>query len=180
MKHIFVTIFFVTFASVFSIAQSKSDTIIWMPTYKLKWEDFQVITREFARNFAATSTCNILYSYRKSANGYTFMTQAFFDKKKSIVRAGFEDADLLKHEQGHFDVAGLHSLKLLYVLRSRHYNADSVEQKTRKTRDSIALEMYRMQRLYDLETLHGSKEALQHLWSKKIDSACKYYSRLLK
>jgi hypothetical protein len=179
MNHIALTTIIILLTGTFSFAQSKDDTIVWTPNYKLKWEDFQGKSKEFMNNIASTRS-TFSFSYKVIKNKYEFSTKAFFDKKKSWVSKGFEDVEVLVHEQTHFDITAMHALSLLHILKSRNYTSDSVERKTKKTYDSMLIKMYHMQRQYDLETLHGTKEAQQQVWSKKIDNTCRYYVRLLK
>jgi len=86
-------------------------------------------------------------------------------------------ADVLNHEQRHFDLNEVYARKLKILLsrpRVTGATTDEVRTSLRKTINDTAsavLDMAsQMQSLYDVETAHGTKPDMQASWAAKIDA----------
>lgn len=147
----------------FLLAQSKnnSDKIIWNPTYKLKWEDFQS-TPDTPDTFAAISfvTIDCFYSHENKK----YYANAIFLKNLSWSKEKFRNSNILKHEQKHFDITEIYARLLLLSLKNV-----GVKNTYRHIYDSITTEMRNMQKQYDRETDCSRNYEQQKIWNRKIE-----------
>ena len=88
-----------------------------------------------------------------------------------------KSADVLNHEQRHFDLNEVYSRKLAFLLAAPHVTGattDAVRTALKKEINATAsavLDMAsQMQSLYDDETAHGTNAAVQASWAAKIDA----------
>ena len=84
--------------------------------------------------------------------------------------------DLLKHEQGHFDIAQSYAQKIkahegkTFACPSGVFDDDKIINEINNYFDEIWLEQQQMQATYDKETDHGMDTERQAEWNKKIIS----------
>lgn len=147
------------------IATSNHDLIEWNEYYKLRPEDFKGEPGEDAIGDAGTAV-------QIKAKPYTvgkkimYDVYALFNKRKSWLNE--QSAELLAHEQLHFDLAELYARKIrkkISELNSR--NVQDVKVYNNAITELLN-ESNRADMLYDVETLHGSLNKKQAAWAKKI------------
>jgi hypothetical protein len=163
---LFFSFFFFTAYSI--NAQNVQDTIHWKPDYRLKWEDFQG-TPPNGWMAAAETNCGIHYSFSTINSEISFNTYCTLNKKASYVNISKADSFTLIHEQGHFDISGYYSEKLLIELNDAKLNEDNIGTESRDIFNQILRERNEMNDLYDSETLHGIDRAKQEEWNKRIE-----------
>jgi hypothetical protein len=125
----------------------------------LAWKNFQKVRRPKDDGSDASTGHQISVS----ANGKIVTLK--LDTANTWVIVGKETSELLKHEQGHWDI---------YVLK-----AEEVEQKLKSMADSARqtevtaiFEKYEnIDRQYDDETRHGRATAKQEEWNCKLGAA---------
>jgi hypothetical protein len=138
---------------------------------KLVWDDF-LGTANLPEPFAALTSTSFGYkaNYR-TKNGVTNFEIAiycYFTKPKSWVKSGKKTAEILAHEQLHFDIC--------YVFAKQFYDAVSKLNLQPKTMlehinalyKSCGADMEAMQQAYDGETKHGTIAKKQAEWIEKI------------
>lgn len=98
--------------------QRLSDSIEWSPDYKLSMEDFKELkmdnkgVRYDSLNYKlrAYSTVAVGYTFKSEKGKLLFDAFAYFIRSRSWMKS--HDEAVLKHEQGHFDVAEIYARKL--------------------------------------------------------------------
>ncbi len=168
MKRSIITLF-CFFIILTTSAQSKQDTIFWNPCYKLKWDDFKG-ELETNSEFDAISGIGIDYEIKNQAEGKITEVRVFcyFNKTKSLVKEKI-DSLLLKHEQGHFDIAELFTRKLRKEFEKRFQNDIALTLDETESVYTILEQEYKaMDNLYDKETDYSRNDISQKQWTQKI------------
>jgi hypothetical protein len=95
------------------------------------------------------------------------------EPSRTVVRRGAEgSAELLRHEQGHFDIVVLAARALARELAS--VSASSGTELSQRAEDGTAKHTDRaadLSKAYDRQTDHGRDLAEQRRWSDRIDAA---------
>ncbi len=133
-----------------------SDTILWGEAVKLVWADFKAFTES-----------NIHTEIAAKNSEATISIKVFFDKNKSWVKET-NNAELLKHEQTHFDITELWARKFRQKLKGKTFSFKSFQNELNNIQASIFKDSKEMQVLYDKETEHSVNTANQQKWNKKI------------
>lgn len=110
--------------------------------------------------------------------------QAEFDPNKSWVKEGKQTDSLLKHEQGHFDIAEHFARKKKKQMENflgqsesavaddeqtaKDQATEKLEKKLMEVCDAIDKEEDAMQDAYDTQTKHGTDADQQKKWDEKI------------
>ncbi len=84
--------------------------ITWYPKRRLRLADFMGDTA--ARPFRAASYCGITYHGGQVGRKVTVVVEAFFDHHVSYFKRDSDDAEVLIHEQVHFDMAEIYARRL--------------------------------------------------------------------
>ncbi len=163
MKAILVSVFFIAAFHNISFSQ---DTINWRADYKLKWEDFQG-PADSSSPHAAVTHYNVSYFYFYRGSSLKTTVSCFFDKKKSWKKTNLDD-QLLRHEQGHFDIAQLTAKKLAKAFAAYKFKAATVDADLKKIHAAILNEGNMMQDKYDEETASSRNNERQEAWLKDI------------
>jgi len=102
---------------------------------------------------------------------------AFTSKIESWVRPSKTNDDLLKHEQGHFDIAQIHAQEFKvgyegkdFACPSGVYDDDKIINEIDGFWLQIEDDFHAMQKTYDIETDHHEDIEAQAEWNKKIKS----------
>jgi hypothetical protein len=142
---------------------------------KLNWCDF-TFSEERKDRVVATATTGLYYSFSKKGNKLEVNVCAYFSKPESFVVCGKEIDHVLNHEQKHFDITYLFSLKLIQKCRTYHnLNVATVE----RLHNQIQQELDEFQARYDLETTHSLNKGSQLQWNKMIADEIKEMKREL-
>jgi hypothetical protein len=158
--------FLLAFQAAISLGQIASrDLLEWNEFYRLSWEDFQGERSESSIGDAGTFVSIKAKPYVVK-NTVMYDVYAYFNRNKSW--ASDRSAELLEHEQLHFDIAELYARKIrkrISELKRRGVND------VKRYNDEIKtlLEASNMDDVqYDLETLHGALPKKQLLWKTKV------------
>lgn len=141
------------------------DELSWNEYYKLQWDDFQGEPDKNSLGDAATAV-------RIKAKPFIVKKKihydvvAIFTRNKSWYRD--TSAELLAHEQLHFDIAELYARKIRrQIAEMRRQGVNDI--KTYNTAiHELLLESNQVDAQYDAETLHGAMTRKQAAWSDKI------------
>lgn len=154
--------------SMLSKESTPTDRIIWNPSVKLKWEDFQGKVIENSKYKALTYSTVEVKPIKLNKDTIAYEMTCWFEKKMSWSKNKNSD-NLLRHEQLHFDITELVTRKMrkkfLLLKPSDWKNARELVKKyfyeEEKERELI-------NKKYDLETDHGTISSKQKEWEIKI------------
>lgn len=152
-----------------SIAQANDSNVMeWSAGYKLTYEDFKGMPGNGSEVALTSSGFYFLYDYDGNKH-LKVEIKAMFDKSKSWFREDGKNEQVLLHEQTHFDITEL------YVRQFRKFLVE--KQFTSGMKFNLLLPRYynefinkcsTAQNHYDIETSHGTRDAQQKEWEKKI------------
>jgi hypothetical protein len=156
---------FVSTITIHSFAQESR--IIWNKTQLLQWFDFAGHVNDTSR-FDAESFAEVRFTYNfKSPTNFSFDVFANFHKNLSWCKKEYQSEDLLKHEQLHFDIAGLYSRKLKEAFETYQYSND-YKNEIQQIFNQKKIEYHLSQQQYDVETNHSLNKERQKDWEKYI------------
>jgi hypothetical protein len=147
-----------------SFTGKNDDYIPWNTERKLSWDDF-LATAPSNTSDAALTTTYVGFSFSKSRDVINYKIECKFQKSRSWGRVKTEY--ILKHEQGHFDIAEIFARKLNkeikeYLAKSNnHEGLNPIYSK-------LMQEKRDMQTLYDEESNHSINKKKQAEWDEKI------------
>jgi predicted secreted Zn-dependent protease len=150
------------------LALPNEDNIIdWSPSRKLTWADFKGKPDPASSNAALTNS-SITLSSEYSNKQIKYVVSCKFNKLLSWGR--IRNDYILKHEQGHFDIAEAHARLLYKNLSDYKFNSKSANDDVNRIYSETMKEHVSMQKAYDLESDHSLDSTQQLLWNRKIDS----------
>ncbi len=171
MKHIFITVISLFLYSSFCFAQQ-----VFISGAEgnrdLIWSDFKGKPDAGSPYFAYT-IWNINYKYsdvnfkEDSATLVDFTVILELDAD-SWVKHGDESDDLLKHEQGHFDIAHLAMLEIIQSFKNVRFSPVNTKTEINNSFTAIIDEYKAIEIKYDDETQHGTNLPVQNKWSEFI------------
>lgn len=134
----------------------------------LSWTDFQAFP-DPSSPFSANTSSGISYSWslRSSPAGREFdhEVKSFFIPQKSWVKNVSSSANLLIHEQLHFDITELHARKLRKAMQAFDFeNAGNLKAELEQLYKKTEKERAVMQLKFDKETRHSINTAAQLEW----------------
>lgn len=113
---------------------------------------------------AANISVTIVLGYAPGRDGdLTFRVFAAMDKDQSWIKDEFRNMEILKHEQGHFDIAHIFARKLEASLKGKRYTKTDVA-KLNDLYDRYLAMMNDLQTRYDRETRGGLNPVAQSKW----------------
>ncbi len=167
MEHLTKYLFLLLSLPVISFAQESDEELIeWRTSGRLTWTDYKG-KPDPASDAAASTTTYLGIEYDIRDNSFTYKIQCRFSRTKSWGLSKTEY--ILKHEQGHFDIAEIFAREL--NKKMTEYKFDKVAYRTdlRKIYEKVTREKSDFQDQYDVETDHSRKKEQQEEWLKKID-----------
>lgn len=133
---------------------------------KLKLTDFKVRFQNDGIT-AAESVTNIGYKYDGDNKVEVFCT---FNRDESYIIAYAKTPYILDHEQRHFDITYLYSMKFVKELAKLKWVNEGIIE---NVYNRILAEKEQFQIQYDSETRNSENKEQQGLWDKKIDNLLK-------
>lgn len=136
----------------------------------LQWSDFKGKPDDSSPYFAYTAwKTNVKFSgvrfegEKAIFNGFEMTVE--FDQNKSWVKKGKETDELLKHEQGHFDVGLLYMQEVLNSVTAASFTRSSYKEEFKTFIEGIHLKYSEMGKQYDKETNHSINKEEQGKWN---------------
>ena len=136
----------------------------------LRWSDFQGMPNNSSPYFAYTAwKTNVKFSgvvfegEKAFINGFEMIVE--FDAKNSWVKKGKETDELLKHEQGHFDVGVLYMQEVLQSIATANFTKTGYKDEFQKLIKDIHDKYVAMGDKYDKDTNHSVKKDEQVKWN---------------
>ena len=152
------------------LSQLEDDHIKWQEDRKLTWDDFKAAPLKIGSTAAMTTT-HLGFSYNITNGKITYKIECRFEKNKSwgLVKNEW----VLKHEQGHFDVAEIFARKLNKSISEYRFNKNSFQKDLDSIYKSVVTEKEKYQQQYDDETDYSRIKLKQEEWLKKIEGELK-------
>lgn len=141
-------------------------TITWYAERLLRLIDFRGDT--VARPFRAASYCGISYHGNYVGRKVSVVVEAFFDHHVSYFNRGMDDADVLVHEQVHFDIAELFARILRKRITGTSFVRADLNTALQNLHTAAIRELAIEQDRYDAEVY--ADPARQPYWSDSIAS----------
>ena len=145
---------------------------------QLQWSDFAGKPDENSVYFAYTAYSTKFKFDDVQFNGDKAIISGFemtleFDKNKSWVKKGKETEELLKHEQGHFDVGLLYMQEVLQKMTGANFTRAGYKEEFQKLISDIHQKYKDMGFQYDKETNHSIKKDEQKRWDTFFNESVK-------
>lgn len=152
------------------LSQLEEDHIKWEENRKLTWEDFKAAPLKIG-NTAAMTTTHLGFSYSIKNGIITYKVECRFEKNKSwgLVKNDW----VLKHEQGHFDIAEIFARNLNKSINEYQLNKSSFQKDLDAIYKSVIDDKEKFQQQYDDESDYSRNKTKQEEWFKKIESELK-------
>lgn len=168
---LFVQIF--CFQAKNSFAQSQD-----IPRIPLTWNSFKKTSNPNLAYIAYTAH-KTLYKYRAIQKGnkvsLKFEVRIMLDTPNTVVNyrrlqtlTTNGKLKLLKHEQGHTDLAVIYGRALYKQLSAQNYTPANFKTKTRAIYLQLMKDLAEENRRYDVETEHGFNEEKEKQWARNI------------
>jgi hypothetical protein len=155
----------------FCFAQDKNEELIdWSASRQLAWSDYKA-KPDPDSDAAASTTTYLGIEYNMNEKGFTYKIQCKFSKTRSWGHAKTDY--ILKHEQGHFDIAEIFARKLNQKMSEYQFNKSTYKKDLKTIYQNITDEKEDFQNQYDKETDHSRKKEQQAEWLKKIEKLLK-------
>lgn len=147
--------------------------ILWSPTRKLKWTDYQGFAKIDSEYKALTYATVELEPIKFVENNIVYNITCWFETKLSWS-IDKESPELLSHEQLHFDIAELATRKLRQKFQTSSPNdLNHARELILQWFDEEEAERASINRQYDTETEHGIIKSKQKEWELKISKELK-------
>lgn len=147
-------------------AQGASSSVEWGPPIAFK--DFEA-TPIKSDTAAANISVTIVLGYSNTKSGaLKFRVVAVMDKDESWIKDEFRTLPILRHEQGHFDIAHIYARRLEAILKQKVYTTKDIAL-LNTVYDQCLEEMNGLQIRYDRETKGGWDALAQSKWRRFIE-----------
>ncbi len=133
--------------------------------------DFEGAADDLSNAAAVTySGINFKYSWERlgAKTKIKINLLPYFSKSHSWWRAKTNTAEILAHEQLHFDITALYACEVKEKLELTVLKPDELEQQISDIVNEIEEQRQATQQQYDDETQHGTKKAKQAEWQQKV------------
>jgi len=141
------------------------------------WKDFKG-TPDSTSEFAAMiySGIGMKYEFRQSGNKTIVEVRLhpYMNREKSWYKDSLITDHLLRHEQGHFDIAAIVAKELAERIRTNHYNVANFKDEIDRLHKEYLHILWERQVSYDEQTQHGMHAEQQIAWhlelSQRLDA----------
>jgi hypothetical protein len=151
-------------------AQSERD-FTWPQHPTLTWDDFKGQPPKLVAYPSALSDTGFKYQLLCTNGMLDIDTHAFFSPSGSWVKPNDKTAELLKHEQGHFNMAELYALRLRKAIRDAKVSCEDTARANaagEKMVSEYQKAWQNAEREYEEDTKEGSDLTKQSAASNKI------------
>lgn len=169
IRFAFLVVFVFSIVSGFS--QDKQ-LIAWKEGERLSWNDFTKKRSNNSSGLQALTTAGIGVEFECNGPQPKVLVTCHFKKKESWTR-NTESAELLAHEQLHFDITELFARKLRKKLSELSDPCGKGSSKVQGIYDGNFKSLNEYQTRYDKQTKHGLNEKEQAEWIAKISAELK-------
>ncbi len=85
------------------------------------------------------------------------------------MKSGAANADVLEHEQGHWNICGLYTRKMQDLFDNTLITGATLHSKVQSIYNEVSRDYLARQDAYERETAHGTIADAQHRWTKQIN-----------
>lgn len=148
--------------------QGKNTLIHWSKEFKVNVSDFKCVPPKNAM-FSAQCSAGLYRRIDLIYMGYKIHCNGIFDQSKSWIIKEKATPQLLKHEQGHFDISQIAAIEaLIAIKRDVRNDGRDIYDAVDKIIDSVEVNCSKLNKQYDLETNHSLNESAQLKWDEWI------------
>ncbi len=163
---LFICILSFSFTKLFQNNEAK---IIWSKDRQLTWDDFKGKPIKGGQRAAFTdSGMDLQFSYEGENQLLKITSHTYFLKNRSSVNPEKKSDEILKHEQGHFDISEIYSRKLHKNIMEEKLKEKILNKKMAEIASKYKNELDKFQDLYDKETNHSINKEKQLDWNNRI------------
>ncbi|HEY5687587.1 MAG TPA: hypothetical protein VIS27_04695 [Yeosuana sp.] len=152
---------------------SAQSIIPWSETTKLEWSDFKAPPNTDIIGYAQTSykieiqPSDVAVDENNNIQNYESLSVVanFYPNHSWVFK---KDDFLLKHEQLHFDIAGLYARKIMLEFDKLKKNKIADFDSYMSTYKNLWAECRNVQKKYDKETNHGLLADMNNHWIEEI------------
>lgn len=130
---------------------------------KLTWNDFK---GPIVNSSTAETTTQLQLDWVVADGKYTFKVTAWFLPYESFTIT--DRLDVLRHEQGHMDLAQTKALQCMKALVPYKWCSESRKRKAEAIYAHYVKSLNELQALYDKETKHSQNVVIQKKWEANI------------
>jgi hypothetical protein len=167
----FLNVSITFFTIVASYAQSPSRALRWVHHPALSWSDFKGRAPRNTGEPSAETDTGFRVQLECLQNALDIRVEAEFYTGTSWVKQARKSAELLRHEQGHFDITELYARKMRRTVRDANIGcADDrkAESAGRRIFDQLDREWEKAEKQYDADTKDGTDLTRQKEESERI------------
>jgi hypothetical protein len=158
-------------AYLFAAATYGQSALTWKQHPTLGWNDFKGRPRRNTGEPSAVTDTGFRVQLECREDALNIRVEAEFYPSSSWVKTGRKSAELLRHEQGHFDITELYARKMRKAIRDAKIGCEDdrrAEAAGKKIFEGLDKEWEREEKRYDAETRDGTdlvrqKEALERI-----------------
>ena len=145
--------------------------ILYRRGLNLKVSDF-LGAPEPNESLAATTFSGIGFNYTTAISNGQIVVNVFvtpyFDKSMSWFKKDGHVADVLAHEQLHFDIRVIGACNLIKAIKSGTFSSSGYQKQLEELRKEFSEKAEQRENEYDVETNHGLIADKQAQWSKQV------------
>ena len=152
-----------------TVIKNNDNAILWTPSYKLSWADFQGMPdlSDSTNEQSATKT-RIEVTTKFSGTIIYYYVSCFFEKESSWTLSD-RSRNLLEHEQLHFDISEIFARELRKKLKEmKNVTKTNIQQKVKDQYHDVITKCVSFQHQYDQETDHSRNHENQQIWNEKV------------
>ncbi len=157
-----------------------SPSIPYKNAVLLKWNDFKA-SPNFQSNAAAITSAGFGYKMNFRAQGdeafLNIMVHCTFSPNESWVKPNHKTDYILNHEQHHFDIAYIQTMRFIGNLKATTFTRQNYTQQIEQLYNQAQLDLTQMQTTYDGETKNSQLNNEQAQWNKKVEAQIKAFSK---
>ena len=145
----------------------------WNAARPLRWADFLGPARAAAGPaVVAETSCGIAIetNLALSADRVKVFVYNTFDRYESWVKPGKASADVLEHEQGHWNICAIYTNRMQARFDRAHITGATLQSEVPAIYNDVSREYLERQAQYEQETAHGTIADAQRRWTQTIDA----------
>jgi hypothetical protein len=172
-RDVFMMVFFTAVAA-------HGQPLRWEQHSALSWSDFNGRARRNGGEPSAVTDTGFRVQLECREGFLDIRVEAEFYKNSSWVKAARKSVELLRHEQGHFDLTELYARKMRKAIREARIGCEDdrrAEAAGKKIFDELDREWEKEQKKYDAETADGTDLVKQNEVSERIGKQLAELSR---
>jgi len=151
--------------------QSTPRALRWDQHPALVWDDFKGRPRRIAGEPSAVTDTGFRVQFECRADAFDIRVVTEFYRNSSWVKPGRKSIELLRHEQGHFDLTELFARKMRKAVREAKIGCEDdrrAEAAGKRIFDRLGEQWDKAEKRYDADTSDGTDPVKQYEASQQI------------